>query len=76
MHGRAGEIVVIPHTDHVRVGELVIKERVGIGAIAIVGTPALAQRALVLRRRRANADACSSENRKRARYYCPLLPSI
>ena len=38
-HGGASQIVVIPYSDDVRVGELVVKERVGKSAVAVVGGP-------------------------------------
>ena len=39
VHGGAGEVVVLTDTDHVRVLELLVKQWIGVGAIAIVGGP-------------------------------------
>src|SRR5262249_52132107 len=39
VHRRAREIVIVADTDQVGVGILIVKERVGKGAVAIVGSP-------------------------------------
>ena len=39
VHCCAGEIVVVAHTEDVRIGELVVEQRVGVRAIAIVSLP-------------------------------------
>ena len=41
VHRRTSEIVVVAHTEDVGVGELVVKERIGISAITIVSRPRL-----------------------------------
>ena len=39
VHGGAGKIVVVAHTDDVGVGKLIIEQGVGKRAVAIVGGP-------------------------------------
>jgi hypothetical protein len=39
VHRRAGEVVVVSDADEVRIGELVVEERIGERAVAVVGGP-------------------------------------
>lgn len=41
MHGGTCQIVIIAHPEDIRVGELIVKQRVRIGAVAIVCRPRL-----------------------------------
>jgi hypothetical protein len=39
VHRGAGQVVIRAHTDHVGIGEFVVKQRVRIGPVAVVGHP-------------------------------------
>ena len=39
VHRRAGEIIILAHTDHIGVFELLIEQWVGIGPVAVIGGP-------------------------------------
>ena len=41
MHGGASQVVVVTHTDDVRVRELVVEQRISKRAVAIIGSPRL-----------------------------------
>ena len=41
VHGGAGQIVVVTYTENIWVGELIVEQRIGIGAVAVVGRPRL-----------------------------------
>ena len=41
MHGGSGEIIIVTHAQDIRVGKLIVEQRVGEGSVTIVGGPAL-----------------------------------